>query len=230
MALSPFRCKIRHQKGLDSRAAAIIMRTVRNTVDTGRTVVCTIHQPSIDIFEAFDEFLLMKRGGQVIYAGPLGVCSHKLGEYIEAIPGVPKIRDGYNPATWMLEVTSTSVEAQLDIDFAEIYPSSTLYNQPVVGKERTVMYREKAAGMYSALAYAINQVIIEIFYIAVQTLVYGSMLFFLIDFPWDVRKYLSFIYFMFMCFVYYTLYRMMGVALTPNHHIVAIVRSFFPSF
>jgi translation initiation factor RLI1 len=41
--------------GLDARAAAIVMRTVRNTVDTGRTVVCTVHQPSIDIFEAFDE-------------------------------------------------------------------------------------------------------------------------------------------------------------------------------
>ncbi|KAF3654762.1 hypothetical protein FXO38_15006 [Capsicum annuum] len=41
--------------GLDVRAAAIVMRTVRNTVDTGRTIVCTIHQPSIDIFEAFDE-------------------------------------------------------------------------------------------------------------------------------------------------------------------------------
>ena len=41
--------------GLDARAAAVVMRTVRNTVDTGRTVVCTIHQPSIDIFEAFDE-------------------------------------------------------------------------------------------------------------------------------------------------------------------------------
>ena len=41
--------------GLDARAAAIVMRAVRNTVDTGRTVVCTIHQPSIDIFEAFDE-------------------------------------------------------------------------------------------------------------------------------------------------------------------------------
>lgn len=44
--------------GLDARTVAIIMRTVRNTVDTGRTVVCTIHQPSIDIFEAFDEVLV----------------------------------------------------------------------------------------------------------------------------------------------------------------------------
>jgi len=46
--------------GLDARAAAIVMRTVRNTVDTGRTVVCTIHQPSIDIFESFDEVCLQK--------------------------------------------------------------------------------------------------------------------------------------------------------------------------
>ena len=41
--------------GLDARSAAIVMRAVRNIVDTGRTVVCTIHQPSVDIFEAFDE-------------------------------------------------------------------------------------------------------------------------------------------------------------------------------
>ena len=37
--------------GLDARAAAIVMRVVRNTVNTGRTVVCTIHQPSLDIFQ-----------------------------------------------------------------------------------------------------------------------------------------------------------------------------------
>ena len=47
---------------LDARAAAIVMRTVRNTVDTGRTVVCTIHQPSIDIFEAFDEVKMASHG------------------------------------------------------------------------------------------------------------------------------------------------------------------------
>lgn len=41
--------------GLDARAAAIVMRAVKKIVETGRTVVCTIHQPSIDIFESFDE-------------------------------------------------------------------------------------------------------------------------------------------------------------------------------
>lgn len=44
--------------GLDARAAAIVMRAVNNVVDTGRTIVCTIHQPSIDIFESFDEVKL----------------------------------------------------------------------------------------------------------------------------------------------------------------------------
>jgi archaellum biogenesis ATPase FlaH len=27
------------------------MRAVRNTVDTGRTVVCTIHQPALHVFD-----------------------------------------------------------------------------------------------------------------------------------------------------------------------------------
>ncbi|KAG0452467.1 hypothetical protein HPP92_025131 [Vanilla planifolia] len=120
--------------GLDARAAAIVMRTVRNTVDTGRTVVCTIHQPSIDIFESFDELLLMKRGGQLIYAGELGHHSSKLIEYFQSIPGVPKIIEGCNPATWMLEITSHSAEAELNLDFAEIYSCSSLYqtNQELI--------------------------------------------------------------------------------------------------
>lgn len=41
--------------GLDARSAAIVIRAVKNVAGTGRTVICTIHQPSIDIFEAFDE-------------------------------------------------------------------------------------------------------------------------------------------------------------------------------
>jgi ABC-type multidrug transport system ATPase subunit len=113
--------------GLDARAAAIVMRTVRNTVDTGRTVVCTIHQPSIDIFEAFDELFLLKRGGEEIYVGPLGHESTHLINYFESIQGINKITEGYNPATWMLEVSTTSQEAALGVDFAQVYKNSELY-------------------------------------------------------------------------------------------------------
>jgi len=46
---------------------------------------------------------------------------------IKSIPGVQKIKDNYNPSTWMLEVTSRSAESELGIDFAQIYKESTLY-------------------------------------------------------------------------------------------------------
>ncbi|WZY82499.1 hypothetical protein YC2023_028883 [Brassica napus] len=115
--------------GLDARAAAIVMRTVRNTVDTGRTVVCTIHQPSIDIFEAFDELLLMKRGGQVIYGGKLGQHSKVMVDYFQGVDGVPAISSGYNPATWMLEVTTPALEEKINMDFADLYKKSQQFRE-----------------------------------------------------------------------------------------------------
>ncbi|XP_040931878.1 pleiotropic drug resistance protein 1 [Gossypium hirsutum] len=115
--------------GLDARAAAVVMRTVRNTVDTGRTVVCTIHQPSIDIFDAFDELLFLKRGGEEIYMGPLGHHSCHLIKYFEEINGISKIKDGSNPATWMLEITSAAQEEALGVNFADIYKNSELYRR-----------------------------------------------------------------------------------------------------
>ena len=120
--------------GLDARAAAIVMRTVRNTVDTGRTVVCT-HPPAVhrhirgarqeqldqntfshlslancarrslllicvvpsrlrhdtaltlgaSVMQTFDELLLMKRGGRIIFFGETGYRSQKLVDYFEVI-------------------------------------------------------------------------------------------------------------------------------------------------
>ena len=52
--------------GLDARAAAIVIRAVKNTSRSGRTVIVTIHQPSLEIFEAFDALVLMQKGGKVI--------------------------------------------------------------------------------------------------------------------------------------------------------------------
>lgn len=53
--------------------------------------MCTIHQPSIDIFEAFDELLVLKPGGVCVYFGPLGLESSRLIDYFSSIPGVMPI-------------------------------------------------------------------------------------------------------------------------------------------
>ncbi|KAM0900483.1 hypothetical protein ACQ4PT_020616 [Festuca glaucescens] len=311
--------------GLDARAAAIVMRTVRKTVDTGRTVVCTIHQPSIGIFESFDELLLMKRGGQIIYSGSLGPLSSNMIKYFEAIPGVPRIKQGQNPATWVLDISSHTTEYEIGVDYAEIYKSSSLYRenmrlidelgqpvsntedlhfppgywqnlrvqcmaclwkqrcaywknsehnvvrflntfavsimfgivfwkigstikqeqdlfnilgivygsalflgfmncsilQPVVATERVVLYREKAAGMYSTLAYAIAQVAIELPYMLVQVAIFASIVYPMIGFQMTAGKFFWFVLYMVLSFMYYTLYGMMTVALTPNIEIAA---------
>jgi energy-coupling factor transporter ATP-binding protein EcfA2 len=112
--------------GLDARAAGVVMRAVRNTVDSGRTVVCTIHQPNTDIFLAFDELLLLKPGGLAAYFGPLGNDANMLLAYLHAIPGVPRIRPNHNPANFMLEVASLSSEAALGLDLAAHYRDSPL--------------------------------------------------------------------------------------------------------
>ncbi|KAH9714757.1 ABC transporter G family member 40 [Citrus sinensis] len=317
--------------GLDARAAAIVMRTVRNTVDTGRTVVCTIHQPGIDIFDAFDELFLMKRGGQEIYVGPLGRHSCQLISYFEAIPGVEKIKDGYNPATWMLEVTASSQEVALGVDFNDIFRCSELYRrnkalieelskptpgskdlyfptqysqsaftqfvaclwkqhwsywrnpqytavrffftafiavllgslfwdmgsktrksqdlfnamgsmftaiiflglqycssvQPVVSVERTVFYREKAAGMYAGLPWALAQAMIEIPYIFVQSVVYCVIVYAMMGYDWTAEKFSWYFFFMYITLLLFTFYGMLTVAITPNHHIAAIVSTLF---
>ena len=69
--------------GLDARAAAIVMAGMRKAAATGRSIICTIHQPSVAIFNMFDALLLMKRGGQTVYFGPLGDQSRDLKEYFQ---------------------------------------------------------------------------------------------------------------------------------------------------
>ncbi|KAL4188327.1 hypothetical protein AMTRI_Chr08g159510 [Amborella trichopoda] len=319
--------------GLDARAAAIVMRTVRNTVDTGRTVVCTIHQPSIDIFESFDELLLMKRGGQVIYGGPLGEHSQLMIKYFQSITGIPAIPHGYNPATWMLEISTQAWEQKIGQDFASIYRNSDRYRevegliehlsspvagseplkfatefpqdtatqfkvclwkqnltywrsphynvvrlffsticalifgsvfwnigskretiqdlfnvmaalysaclflgvnnsssiQPIISMERTVYYREKASGMYYPFPYAAAQGLVEIPYIAVQTLLFGGITYFMIGFERTLVKFLLYMLFMFLTFSYFAFYGMMAVGLTSSQHLSAVVSSAFYS-
>jgi ABC-type multidrug transport system ATPase subunit len=67
--------------GLDSHASMIVMRAVVKVAASGRTVFVTVHQPAIETFEAFDNLLLLQRGGRIIYFGPLGHRSSQLVRY-----------------------------------------------------------------------------------------------------------------------------------------------------
>jgi hypothetical protein len=47
--------------------------------------------------------------------------------FTQAIPCVPRIKEGQNPAAWMLDVSSHTTEYEIGVDYAEIYQSSSLY-------------------------------------------------------------------------------------------------------
>lgn len=130
--------------GLDARTAKIIMDGVRRVADSGRTVLCTIHQPSAEIFALFDSLLLLKRGGETVFFGDLGNDSAKLVQYFEAIPGISPLPKGYNPATWMLECIGAGVDVERknamsvdDVDFAGHFKTSNLfaYMTELIGRE-----------------------------------------------------------------------------------------------
>jgi hypothetical protein len=53
-------------------------------------------------------------------------CRVMLRFLLQAIEGVPKISEDYNPATWMLEVANHSVESRTGQDFAELYNNSDM--------------------------------------------------------------------------------------------------------
>uniref|UniRef100_K3WZJ7 ABC transporter domain-containing protein n=1 Tax=Globisporangium ultimum (strain ATCC 200006 / CBS 805.95 / DAOM BR144) TaxID=431595 RepID=K3WZJ7_GLOUD len=112
--------------GLDARSAKLIMDGVRKVANTGRTIICTIHQPSSEVFFLFDRLLLLKRGGETVFFGDLGVGCHNLVNYFEAIPGIASLPEGYNPATWMLECIGAGVSngAGNDMDFAKCFNES----------------------------------------------------------------------------------------------------------
>ncbi|CAN1217743.1 Pleiotropic drug resistance protein 3, partial [Linum perenne] len=317
--------------GLDARSAAIVMRAVKNIVDTGRTIVCTIHQPSINIFESFDKLILLKAGGRIIYSGPMGHHSSNVIDYFERIEGVPKIKSNYNPATWMLEVTSESSEAKLGVDFAQLYNKSALFesNKEIVSRlgspppdstdlhfstqfsqhgwsqfkaclwkqhlsywrspgynlmrllhtfasslifgmlfwdqgqkvnnqqnlfnilgsmyvgviflginncssvlqyvatERTVMYRERFAGMYSTWSFSFAQVSVEVPYLLSQAVLFTAITYPMIGYYPSATKVLWFCYTMFCSLAYFNYLGMLLVSLTPNFMIASILQSIF---
>lgn len=115
--------------GLDARSARLIVDGLEKIARSGRTVVCTIHQPSKDIFFKFDHLLLLRRGGETVYFGELGAKAKSILEYLQRIPGSPPMPNPrYNPANYMLDVIGAGCSNDgVAVDYAKEYQTSELY-------------------------------------------------------------------------------------------------------
>jgi len=104
------------------------MNSLRKVADTGRTIVATIHQPSSQVFDMFDDLLLLKKGGEVVFYGETGVCSSNLISYFEGLGATP-MNMGENPATWMLNVLGERISVKGESGEDEALNFATAWTQ-----------------------------------------------------------------------------------------------------
>ncbi|KAG5727434.1 Brefeldin A resistance protein [Termitomyces sp. T112] len=109
--------------GLDSQSAWSIMSFLRSLADNGQAILCTIHQPSAELFQVFDRMLLLRKGGQTVYFGDLGKNATTLINYFERNGSRPCLPDE-NPAEFMLDVIGAGATATSELDWHDIWLKS----------------------------------------------------------------------------------------------------------
>ena len=67
-----------------------------------------------------------------------------LSDLLQGVSGVPKLAEGLNPATWMLQISTPGMEANLGTDFAKEYQNSQLFRCFPFHYMHTFMYESMA--------------------------------------------------------------------------------------
>lgn len=143
--------------GLDSGAAFNIVRFLRKLADAGQAVLCTIHQPSAILFEQFDELLLLKSGGRVVYNGPLGKDSRDLRKYFAENGKGSKCPPEANPAEWMLDVIGAGNPDYNGPDYGDVWLESENHKRQVEEIQSLIEKRrglEQSASVHDDREYA----------------------------------------------------------------------------
>nr|QNH67900.1 ATP-binding cassette transporter subfamily G-like protein 1 [Brachionus rotundiformis] len=82
--------------GLDSYMALTIVECMRDLVQQGKTIICTIHQPSSEVFQKFDKLCLLAEG-RLAYIGDLDAAEKFFSSQGFDIP------IHYNPADYYIQ-------------------------------------------------------------------------------------------------------------------------------
>jgi ATP-binding cassette subfamily G (WHITE) protein 2 (SNQ2) len=109
--------------GLDSQSAWAIVSFLRELADKGQAILCTIHQPSAELFQVFDRLLLLRKGGQTVYFGDLGRKSQTMIDYFERNGGRPCSSDE-NPAEYILDVIGAGATASTSVNWNDVWKSA----------------------------------------------------------------------------------------------------------
>ncbi|KIY48466.1 hypothetical protein FISHEDRAFT_73662 [Fistulina hepatica ATCC 64428] len=109
--------------GLDSKSAWGIVSFLRELADSGQAILCTIHQPSAELFQAFDRVLLLRKGGETVYFGDVGEHATSMIKYFETY-GARLCQPDENPAEYMLDVVGAGATARSVQNWFEIWQKS----------------------------------------------------------------------------------------------------------
>ncbi|KAG1809243.1 P-loop containing nucleoside triphosphate hydrolase protein [Suillus variegatus] len=120
--------------GLDSQSAWAIVQFLRELADHGQTILCTIHQPSAELFQVFDRLLLLHKGGRTVYFGDIGENSSAMLNYFES-NGAPRCGPDANPAEYMLDVIGAGATVSTT-DWCDVWKRSSEATQLQVQIER----------------------------------------------------------------------------------------------
>ena len=113
--------------GLDSQSAWAIVTFLRTLAEVGQAILCTIHQPSAELFQSFDRILLLQKGGETVYFGDLGHNATTLIKYFERNGSRP-CAPGENPWVWSRRIVFSS---------ADYHTSSAEFMLDVIGAGAT---------------------------------------------------------------------------------------------